>query len=149
MPGKSRHCADTKTKLRKLNSIIAGLGLVTGVLIVRMNSLTRGTTGTTSNVLLFRNISSLGILRHFARVGSQESGEAASPREAHENTRQARPSAEQSAEPQAGALDYRFQPADTQHAEVSTNTVFLTQPNPVKINQIGFQLLSLKVIFYN
>ena len=131
MPGKSRHCADTKTKLRKLNSIIAGLGLVTGVLIVRMNSLTRGTTGTTSNVLLVRNISSLGILRHFARVGSQESGEAASPREAHENTRQARPSAEQSAEPQAGALDYRFQPADTQHAEVSTNTVFLTQPNPV------------------
>ena len=124
MPGKSRHCADTKTKLRKLNSIIAGLGLVTGVLIVRMNSLTRGTTGTTSNVLLFRNISSLGILRHFARVGSQESGEAASPREAHENTRQARPSAEQSAEPQAGALDYRFQPADTQHAEVSTNTCF-------------------------
>ena len=136
MPGKSRHrvhrhCADTKTKLRKLNSIIAGLGLVTGVLIVRMNSLTRGTTGTTSNVLLFRNISSLGILRHFARVGSQESGEAASPREAHENTRQARPSAEQSAEPQAGALDYRFQPADTQHAEVSSNTGFLTQPNPV------------------
>jgi len=66
-----------------------------------------------------RNISSLGILRHFARVGSQESGEAASPREAHENTRQARPSAEQSAEPQAGALDYRFQPADTQHAEMN------------------------------
>ena len=131
MPGKSRHCADTKTKLRKLNSIIAGLGLVTGVLIVRMNSLTRGTIGTTSDVPLFRNISSLGILRHFARVGSQESGEAASPREAHENTRQARPSAEQSAEPQAGALDYRFQPADTQHAEVSTNTGLLTQPNPV------------------
>ena len=30
-------CADTKTKLRKLNSIMAGLGLVTGVLIVQQS----------------------------------------------------------------------------------------------------------------
>jgi len=54
-----------------------------------------------------RNLNSLGLLRHFARVGSSETlqtnGE--QPREAHENSR----NGEQNP-PSAHALDYRFQP---------------------------------------
>merc|ERR1719270_35157 len=56
-----------------------------------------------------RNISSLGILRHFARVGSQEiqeNGEA--PREAHENSRG---TTEHGSGSTSHALDYRYQPA--------------------------------------
>merc|ERR1719228_3267037 len=54
-----------------------------------------------------RNLNSLGLLRHFARVGSSETlqtnGE--QPREAHENSR----NGEQTSQ-NAHALDYRFQP---------------------------------------
>jgi len=55
-----------------------------------------------------RNLNSLGLLRHFARVGSSEAlqtnGEP-QPREAHENSR----NGEQTSQT-AHALDYRFQP---------------------------------------
>jgi len=54
-----------------------------------------------------RNISSLGILRHFARVGSSEST-AEAPREAHENSR----NGEHQSHPTSHAIDYRFQPAE-------------------------------------
>jgi len=55
-----------------------------------------------------RNINSLGILRHFARVGSQETN-VESPREAHETSRNG-----EHAHANGGAtpLDYRFQPSE-------------------------------------
>jgi len=58
-----------------------------------------------------RNLNSLGLLRHFARVGSSETlqtnGE--QPREAHENSR----NGEQTSQ-NAHALDYRFQPEQSE-----------------------------------
>lgn len=61
-----------------------------------------------------RNINSLGILRHFARVGSQDAGENANahaPREAHDNSRSSSSDHAQNSAP-SHALDYRFHPAD-------------------------------------
>ena len=58
----------------------------------------------------FRNLAGLGILRHFARVGSQEAAKAEAPREAHENSLRT----ENREREQGAALDYRFQPSSDQ-----------------------------------
>ena len=60
---------------------------------------------------VFRNINSLGILRHFARVGSSENNVEV-PREAHENSR----NGEHQVLPSSHPIDYRFQP--TEQSEV-------------------------------
>lgn len=57
-----------------------------------------------------RNLAGLGILRHFARVGSQEAAKAEAPREAHENSLRS----ENREREQGAALDYRFQPSSDQ-----------------------------------
>jgi len=57
-----------------------------------------------------RNLAGLGILRHFARVGSQEAAKAEAPREAHENSLRT----ENREREQGAALDYRFQPSSEQ-----------------------------------
>ena len=106
----------------------------------------------------FRNLSSLGILRHFARVGSSDNNVEV-PREAHENSRNGEHQVHASSHP----IDYRFQPAEQSEVTPDTrlrlrlrlrlvNNVF----NPFfcsnsfeDYNQIGLALFSLKVLFYN
>ena len=69
-------------------------------------------TGLRLNIaFVFRNINSLGILRHFARVGSSENNVEV-PREAHENSR----NGEHQVLPSSHPIDYRFQP--TEQSEV-------------------------------
>ena len=81
-------------------------------------------------LLMCRNLNSLGLLRHFARVGSCEAlqnGE--QPREAHENSRAAEVSSAQQvgAHCTSVALDYRYQPDQSEVRQDNMEILFLVR----------------------